>query len=659
MVKKIKIEKYIKVGKYIFLFVSILMLCFFMYKYSELLLDSDDASEMILSKILSEEGGILSKAWYYSTELRVLNNQVIWSGLFRVFDNWNWNQIRLLGSFIIYGCMLLVLFVFCKCYQLQRWFPFLGAIFFLPTSDTYTYVILRSLYYIPHIMILLMLLSFMSCYNKNINTLIKIFVLVIASVLSVLAGMGGLRLFLIYYIPVLLAQIILCCIKRYNKKKWKQKLIFSMCTTIAAVIGYGLNSIVLAQEYSYKSYETISFTYIDINRIINVINGFLSNLGYVTGELFSTTSIRNCVCAIIIFLACYSAFKIIKYHTDYDDNSVLFVIYVLLAMICMVIIYSITDMFYNDRYSTPITALVVFIIFVYFESVYEKKVSLRKEKGTTKIEKINIFIGCFVCIYFISGLSFYKNFVNQNIDNINANNERKKIVNLLQKEQYYNGYASFWNANILTELSDGTIELWSWESRTVPGKEMNIDKIYQWLQKKSHVTEKPDGKIFILMSTEENERSDITQSMTKENILYQSERFIIYGFDSYEKLRYQTATFVYYPENNEYITKGQDLGNFRVLYPGGKSGGPYRQMPKGKYHVTISGQNLNNVNVSCAFSSGKELLPITNLSITNNCIVYNVYLDSRREDVEFCVENQDSKNIIIEKIQVECLGEGE
>ena len=39
------------------------------------IVDSDLASEMMLTKILNQEGSILSHSWYYSTELRVVNMQ--------------------------------------------------------------------------------------------------------------------------------------------------------------------------------------------------------------------------------------------------------------------------------------------------------------------------------------------------------------------------------------------------------------------------------------------------------------------------------------------------------------------------------------------------------------------------------------------------------
>ena len=49
-------------------------------------LDSDMSSEMVLAKLLAGEGGILSENWYYSTELRVLNIQIVLSFFFRIFS---------------------------------------------------------------------------------------------------------------------------------------------------------------------------------------------------------------------------------------------------------------------------------------------------------------------------------------------------------------------------------------------------------------------------------------------------------------------------------------------------------------------------------------------------------------------------------------------
>ena len=48
-----------------------------MWRFGRSLLDSDMASEMVLADLLNREGGVLSQNWYYSTELRVFCQQLL------------------------------------------------------------------------------------------------------------------------------------------------------------------------------------------------------------------------------------------------------------------------------------------------------------------------------------------------------------------------------------------------------------------------------------------------------------------------------------------------------------------------------------------------------------------------------------------------------
>ncbi|MDY5100617.1 MAG: hypothetical protein SPE74_04335 [Oscillospiraceae bacterium] len=58
---------------------ALALLLGYSHLYGDSWLSSDDSSEMILSRILAGEGGILTENWHYSTELRVLNTQLVWS----------------------------------------------------------------------------------------------------------------------------------------------------------------------------------------------------------------------------------------------------------------------------------------------------------------------------------------------------------------------------------------------------------------------------------------------------------------------------------------------------------------------------------------------------------------------------------------------------
>ena len=48
--------------------------CVFVARCGTNFIDSDMSSELVLAKLLSEQGGILAENWFYSTEIKVLNS---------------------------------------------------------------------------------------------------------------------------------------------------------------------------------------------------------------------------------------------------------------------------------------------------------------------------------------------------------------------------------------------------------------------------------------------------------------------------------------------------------------------------------------------------------------------------------------------------------
>ena len=86
---------------YIWMTIAYLIDVLFMGFFGEKLLDSDMASEMILSDILNSEKSItgLTHSWYYSTEIRVLEMQWFYRiGL--LFSPKNWHMARTIGMAI-------------------------------------------------------------------------------------------------------------------------------------------------------------------------------------------------------------------------------------------------------------------------------------------------------------------------------------------------------------------------------------------------------------------------------------------------------------------------------------------------------------------------------------------------------------------------------
>ena len=114
-------------------------------------LDADMASEQLLANLLAQEGGVMSTNWYYSTELRVLNTQLVMAPLFRLFTSWH--TVRVVGSVVLILLYLAAWFWFGRSAKL-KYCGLLGAgLLVLPYGVLYRQYVLEGLYYIPHIAI--------------------------------------------------------------------------------------------------------------------------------------------------------------------------------------------------------------------------------------------------------------------------------------------------------------------------------------------------------------------------------------------------------------------------------------------------------------------------------------------------------------------------
>lgn len=63
-------------------------------------LDSDMASELTLAQHLCREGTLVSSSWYYSTEIRLLSTQLVYTPLMALFPH-DWRMVRTLGNLIL------------------------------------------------------------------------------------------------------------------------------------------------------------------------------------------------------------------------------------------------------------------------------------------------------------------------------------------------------------------------------------------------------------------------------------------------------------------------------------------------------------------------------------------------------------------------------
>ena len=100
------------------------------------LMHSDTTAEVILSKFLADRNELISKEWFYSTEIRVIYTQLVMVPLFKIFSSYR--LVKLLSVFIYYAVLLYAWHMLTKRFTLEKKWIFLGlALLLAPLSNEY------------------------------------------------------------------------------------------------------------------------------------------------------------------------------------------------------------------------------------------------------------------------------------------------------------------------------------------------------------------------------------------------------------------------------------------------------------------------------------------------------------------------------------------
>ncbi|MGN0167131.1 MAG: hypothetical protein ACI4AB_03745, partial [Acetatifactor sp.] len=408
----------------------------------------------------------------------------------------------------------------------SRWYACIGILLLLPFSSSYFEFVLKGVYYIPHIVISLLLFGLLFEFEESSRDK-KIIFLTLGIFLSIFAGMGGLRQFLIFYMPILCAILLYGFLnKNVGFSNWGGKLLYAVVTSLGACVGYFINSKIFSRIYYFENHSDMVYLPVSMEKIMNVVNGWLYALGYKQGgNIFSTDLAVNATCGFIIILMLYSVIHIMRHREKYNAKEQIVTYFYLSAFVIYILMYSMTSMSYMDRYNIPIIIFGFPVIFICFGKREEEKTNTGYWLITAMLL---LSMGC--------GAVMYRDWAT-----VDKNAARYEIAETLVEQDYCEGYATFWNANVLTELSDGKIEVWTWLD--IQDDIEDVDDIYPWLQKRSHAASHPEGKVFILLSVGEDDRFCFVDGLDKQDVIYQSEDYVAYGFASYEDMLSRLSGF--------------------------------------------------------------------------------------------------------------------
>ncbi len=435
-------------------------------------LNSDDSSELVLARILASEHSILTKDWLYSSELRVFNTNLVFAPMFYLFSSWRSVRAAAGTIMLLLYVMSYLMIPYAWKYD-TKWFYLTAFILIMPYSDPWHFFGLK-LYYLPHVFISFISFALAGAVCKGKKKMVPALIL---AIFAFIAGLGGARSVEYTFVPLFLAAMMALVFDKGDKILAG----VSGAAAVASAAGYMVNDKVLSGIYTFHSYDNVSFIRFTFEKLEWAIDSILAAFGYSIGEYFiSLGGVCNALAFImmILFLASFILLAGKRNEMDEVQRYMYYFAAITFGLNTFLMIVG-----RNDEYADRYIAIGMVPAVMFADLIYKTCLKNAEWKRTAAVALILFFL--------LIGANGYLNLLK-----VSGNGERMGYINYLKDNGYDYGYATFWNANITTEMSDGAVDMTSLDP--------NADKpeVFLWLTDK-RLIEKEHEKAFLLLTNDE------------------------------------------------------------------------------------------------------------------------------------------------------------
>lgn len=522
-------------------------------------IDSDMAAEMVFSRLLAQEGKwIATENWYYSTEFRVLYTQLIMTPLFHVLSDWH--VIRVLTNVITYLLMLGAYFYFMRPLKIRRSVVVSSAvILLLPFSETFvTHMQMGNTYMWHVILILLAFGMFLRLAGRGAQRKwYRILTGILYVGLSMVCGLSGVRYMLALQVPLCITAGIYILKSREfallreafsPARPWQQLrrvfsgerlgyLAYSLLGLLAAGIGYVVNVAVLGKKFQFQMYDATNFIKVFqgvlLERTQDTIGNLLQLFGYIEEKGF--LSIRGLISLLafgflagIVFLTVRCSRLLTaewkKGETgerqtagDGQQENILahsrFILWFFVtAFVLNTFVFLFTTSTIVARYYITVFLFVLPLLCIYF--TYEK----------LPLDRLLLTVLLCGALALTTAKCVYS-FIDKD-----KNADKRPVAAYLEEEGYTFGYATYWNGNIMTELTNGAVEIANIH-------EVDRMDLFTWSSPMKYYQEGyHSGKTFILLTAQEAAEYAQVPVIAAGETVYEGQGYVVLHYDSVEEL---------------------------------------------------------------------------------------------------------------------------
>lgn len=485
------------------------------------IVDSDLASEMILSDLLNKEGTIISHNWFYSTELKVVNLQWFYRLGLLIFPH-DWHLARTFGMAITLALFAAAMLFFVKCAGLGRAGLWMIGTLLWPFGQHYLVYAIYGGYYLVYTFFYMLVLALVL---RSLNADKKHCALqwVLACVITAVAGMNGVKQLMVFHAPLCLAAAILLVLALHScgKTDWKaaldacrkevRLLAASLVTAMAAAAGYFVSNAVLSRMYDFKSYNFIVWNrdedWFTLDRILM---DFFHEFGYENGS--GVFHFGGIAAAVGLLLGCWMFFCIVRLLLRLDKlerNDKLLV----LLLVAMLAVCGVAYTYFHEYY-------LYFWLMNMPVAIAVMAVEIKTEDFHILGARQLLGVGLAACFTLCAVSTVRQEQEHPYLAHKGLNTAAEWLVD----NGYTQGYSTFWNGNAMTELTSGKLEVWTLQS-------LDRDDVPNWLQPKSHLTTDPEHP-FLLIDTETDGPAENAKLIQYGDCteVYNDGRYVIYDF---------------------------------------------------------------------------------------------------------------------------------
>lgn len=504
--------------------------------YHDHWLDSDMAAEMMFSRLLSEEGHIFATPdWYYSTEFRLIYTQLIMTPLFKVTGSFH--VIRALTNMVTYALMLGAYFYMMKPLKVKRGVVAVtGTVLLLPFSETMmTHMQMGNTYMMHVIIVLIFFGMFLRLTEGVLKPVRKIWLIVVYIITGIVCGVSGVRYLLALQCPLVIAAFIYLLkgeefklfredfgesrlsgayFKRVLKCRRAVFLYYAIIGAVASVAGYGINVVFVSRNYVFQTYDATNFIPIYqgvlLERAQNAFGSLIMLFGYIPDR--GVISLRGMISVVAFMLLTVFTFITVKAYKKCEGIRFFTALFFVAAFFINTFVFVFTTSTMVPRYYITVLVFALPLSAFYFEGKEYK------------------FDKAVVAILLAAGLLLGSAKTVLSFITVDKNEDKRPVAEFLVQNGYDFGYATYWNANIMTELTDAEVEV----ANILDPESLTF---FTWSTPMKYYEENyHSGRVFLLLEAgEAADYADCKALLIGEKV-FEDDSYIVYAYENAEEL---------------------------------------------------------------------------------------------------------------------------